>query len=155
MAEASVAVSGVAGGSIGRGLLVYLGVAAEDGPADADWLAGKVRDLRIFEDSAGKMNLSLAEAAAATGTAHSVLAVSQFTLMGDARKGRRPSWAAAAEPGKARALYLRFVAGLRAGGVICETGEFGADMAVRSVNSGPVTVLLDSRVAVAPVGFAQ
>ena len=125
-------------GNIGAGLLVLLGVAATDTEADADYLAEKIAGLRIFEDAEGKMNLSVADVKGA------VLAVSQFTLYGDARKGRRPSFDAAAKPEQARALYEYFVRRIRAFGLVCETGEFQATMRVSLVNEGPVTILLDS-----------
>ena len=144
VSRAEVTVDGEPRGRIGRGLLVYLGVAADDGRADADWLAEKIAWLRIFEDAGGKMNLSIAEAAELSGRPHAVLAVSQFTLMGDARKGRRPSWANAAPPEKARELYEYFMERIRRLGLVCESGEFRARMAVDSVNDGPVTILLDS-----------
>jgi D-tyrosyl-tRNA(Tyr) deacylase len=126
-------------GEIGRGLLVLVGVAAEDGPADVQYLAGKVRELRVFGDEAGKMNRSVDECGGA------VLVVSQFTLLGDVRKGRRPSFDAAAPPEVAKALYEDLVRQLRADGLTVATGEFQAQMAVELVNDGPVTILLDSR----------
>ena len=144
VAEASVTVDGELKGSIGRGLLVYLGVALDDGTTDADWLAEKIAGLRIFDDAEGKMNLSIADAAAQSGWSPAVLAVSQFTLMGDARKGRRPSWARAAPPEKARELYNYFIKQIQHRGLSCESGEFQARMMVSSTNSGPVTILLDS-----------
>ncbi|MCL2190860.1 MAG: D-aminoacyl-tRNA deacylase [Treponema sp.] len=140
--EAGVTVDGKARGRIGLGLLVYLGVALDDGRADADWLAEKIAALRIFDDADGRMNLSLAEV---PGGPCAVLAVSQFTLMGDARKGRRPSWSKAAPPEKARELYEYFMGQIRGRGLVCESGEFQARMMVSSVNCGPVTILLDSR----------
>lgn len=142
--SASVRVDGVLKGKIGRGLLVYLGVAVGDSQRDADWLAEKITGLRIFEDSGGKMNLSLADIPADSGMPPAVLAVSQFTLMGDARKGRRPSWAKAAPPEKARPLYEYFMEKVRSFGFACESGEFQTHMAVESLNDGPVTILLDS-----------
>jgi len=144
VSRASVSVDGATRGEIDGGLLVLLGVAADDDERDALWLAGKTAGLRIFDDADGRMNLSVAEAAAARGGRARALVVSQFTLMGDARKGRRPSWEAAAAPEKARALYGLFVDGLRDLGVLCETGEFRARMTVESANEGPVTILLDS-----------
>jgi D-aminoacyl-tRNA deacylase len=126
-------------GEIGPGLLVLVGVAAEDEPADVQYLAGKVRELRIFGDEAGKMNRSVDECGGA------VLVVSQFTLLGDVRKGRRPSFDAAAPPEMAKALYEDLVRQLRADGLTVATGEFQAQMAVELVNDGPVTILLDSR----------
>lgn len=145
VSRASVSVGGEPRGAIGPGLLIYVGVAPEDGEADADWLAEKIASLRVFPDAEGKMNLSVFQAAAEAGHGPEALAVSQFTLMGDARRGRRPSWAGAAAPEKARGLCERFVASLRALGISCETGEFRASMEVESVNCGPVTILLDSR----------
>jgi D-aminoacyl-tRNA deacylase len=126
-------------GEIGRGLLVLVGVAAADGPADVQYLADKVRELRIFGDEAGRMNRSVEECRGA------VLVVSQFTLLGDVRKGRRPSFDAAAPPEVAKALYEDLVRQLRADGLTVATGEFRAQMAVELVNDGPVTILLDSR----------
>jgi D-tyrosyl-tRNA(Tyr) deacylase len=125
-------------GKIGPGLLVLLGVGKNDAMADAEYLAAKVAGLRIFEDEDGKMNLALVE------THGAVLAVSQFTLYGDARKGKRPSFDEAAPPELARELYEHFVARIRAAGITCETGRFQAMMQVELVNDGPVTVLLDS-----------
>ena len=145
VAEATVRVGEETRGGIGPGLLVYLGVAPDDAEGDADWLADKIAGLRIFDDGAGKMNLSVKEHAEASGTVPAVLAVSQFTLMGDARKGRRPSWTGAAAPEPAAALYRYFVERIRLQGLTCETGEFRANMMVRSVNAGPVTILLDSK----------
>jgi len=125
-------------GKIGPGLLVLLGVAKTDAKTDAEYLAAKIPGLRIFEDENGKMNLSLAE------TGGAVLAVSQFTLYGDVRKGKRPSFDEAAPPNMARELCEYFVAKIRAMGIICETGRFQATMQVELVNDGPVTILLDS-----------
>jgi D-tyrosyl-tRNA(Tyr) deacylase len=126
-------------GEIGPGLLVLVGVAAEDGPADVQYVAAKVRELRIFGDDAGRMNRSVEECGGA------VLVVSQFTLVGDVRRGRRPSFDAAAPPAVAKALYEDLVRQLRADGLTVATGEFQAQMAVELVNDGPVTILLDSR----------
>ena len=126
-------------GEIGPGLLVLLGVEQEDGPADLQYITAKIRDLRIFADDAGKMNLSVHDRRGA------VLVVSQFTLAGDARNGRRPSFASAAPPQIARALYEDVVRELRTSGLRVETGEFQAMMQVALVNDGPVTILLDSR----------
>jgi D-aminoacyl-tRNA deacylase len=125
-------------GEIGRGLLVLLGVGAGDSRADADYLADKIIGLRIFEDAGGKMNLSVAEVGGA------LLVVSQFTLYGDARRGKRPSFDAAAPPQQARELYEYFVEKVRAAGLRCETGRFQEMMQVDLVNDGPVTILLDS-----------
>jgi D-tyrosyl-tRNA(Tyr) deacylase len=123
---------------IGVGLLVLLGVGAEDSEADATYLAGKIVGLRVFEDEQEKMNHDVTEADG------SILAVSQFTLYGDVRRGRRPSFDAAAMAEKARQLYEVFVDQVRAAGVRCETGRFQAMMEVELVNHGPVTILLDS-----------
>jgi D-tyrosyl-tRNA(Tyr) deacylase len=126
-------------GAIDSGLLVLLGVEEGDGPADVQYVSAKIRDLRIFADDAGKMNLSVLDRRGA------VLVVSQFTLSGDARSGRRPSFASAAPPQIARALYEDVVRELQASGLRVETGEFQAMMQVALVNDGPVTILLDSR----------
>jgi len=139
VSRAEVRVDGRATGSIRRGLAVLLGVAREDGEDDARLLADKVAALRVFEDAAGKMNLALAEIAGG------VLVVSQFTLLGDARKGNRPSFVEAAEPDAANALYERFCALLREKRLPVATGVFRATMEVELVNDGPVTILLDSR----------
>jgi D-tyrosyl-tRNA(Tyr) deacylase len=152
--NASVKVDGRLCGKIDQGLLVYLGVARGDAAADADKLAEKIAHLRIFEDAAGKMNLSvkdLADAApqaapgAPQGVTFSVLAVSQFTLLADARKGRRPYYGDAAEPGAAKILYEYFMQKIRDQGLVCEAGVFQAHMEVTYTNDGPVTILLDSR----------
>ena len=137
--RACVRVSGETVGEIGPGLVVLLGVARDDTEADALYLCEKILNLRVFEDAEGRMNLSLAESGGA------LLAVSQFTLYGDARKGRRPSWFDAAPPELARPLYELFVAETRARGARVETGSFQAMMEVELVNDGPVTILLDSR----------
>ena len=139
MSRASVKVGGEITGEIGRGLLVLLGVAHEDTEADADYLAEKIAGLRIFEDHAGKMNLSVMDAGGA------VLAVSQFTLFGDVRRGKRPSFDEAARPERARELYEYFVGRVREAGLRCETGRFQEMMEVELINSGPVTILLDSK----------
>jgi len=133
-----VAVEGNAIGEIGAGLLVLLGVSKTDAEPAADCLVEKIIALRIFEDAEGKMNLSVQEAGGA------LLVVSQFTLYGDVRRGRRPSFDGAARPEEARRLYEYFVAKVRAAGLRCETGQFQAMMEVELVNSGPVTILLDS-----------
>ena len=127
-------------GRIGVGLLVLLGVAKGDSPSDADYLANKIANLRIFEDECGKMNLSLPE------TGGRMLVVSQFTLLGDCRKGRRPSFTAAAEPLIASELYEHFVHQVRRLGISVETGRFQAMMEVALINDGPVTLILESRV---------
>ena len=138
--RARVEVAGEVVGEIGHGLMVLIGAGEGDGPADAELLVDKIANLRIFADQAGKMNRSVLDVGGG------VLAVSQFTLFGDARKGRRPSFIGALEPVAADALYQRVVAGLRAAGVgRVQTGVFGADMLVELVNDGPVTILLDSR----------
>jgi len=139
VSRASVRVGGVLTGEIGKGLLVLLGVAEDDNEADADYLAEKIAGLRIFEDNAGKMNLSVADSGGA------VLVVSQFTLFGDVRRGKRPSFDAAARPEQAKTLYEYFVERVRGGGLRCETGRFQEMMEVESMNSGPVTILVDSK----------
>jgi|SRR5947209_10903735 len=133
-----VTVEGEMAGEIGAGLLVLLGVSKNDTEAAADYLVEKIISLRIFEDASGKMNLSLQDAGGA------LLAVSQFTLYGDVRRGRRPSFDNAARPEQAKQLYEYFVEKVRATGLKCETGQFQAMMEVDLVNSGPVTILLDS-----------
>ena len=136
--SARVLVGGSVAGDIGAGLLVLLGVTHSDTAADARFLAGKVGGLRVFEDAAGRMNLSAADVAA------SLLVVSQFTLYGDCRKGRRPSFDAAAGPEQAQALYDTFIAESRALGLPVATGVFQAHMQVELVNDGPVTLILDT-----------
>ena len=133
-----VTVDGKTVGEIGDGLLVLLGVGNADDEPAADYLVDKIIGLRIFEDEEGKMNLSVQDAGGA------VLVVSQFTLYGDVRRGKRPSFDAAARPEEAKRLYEYFVAKIRAAGLRCETGQFQAMMEVELVNSGPVTILLDS-----------
>ena len=125
-------------GQIERGTVVLLGVASGDRESDAEYLAEKIAGLRIFEDEDGKMNRSVSEAGGA------VLAVSQFTLYGDTRRGKRPSFEAAARPEQARTLYEYFVERIRGQGLRCETGQFQAMMQLELVNDGPVTILLDS-----------
>lgn len=137
--RASVRVGEETVGSVDRGLLALVGVAGGDTDADARALADKVTGLRIFEDAEGKMNLDVS---AVNGA---ILAVSQFTLLGDVRKGRRPSFTAAMAPDPARALFERFVACCAERGVRVETGRFRAEMAVELVNDGPVTILLDTQ----------
>jgi D-tyrosyl-tRNA(Tyr) deacylase len=144
VSEAEVRVAGVVAGRIGRGLLVLLGVAEGDGEAQAVRLAEKVAGLRIFEDDAGKMNLSVADVGGA------VLCVSQFTLYGDVRRGRRPSFERAAQPSIARALYERFCEAIARSGLACERGVFGEHMDVRLTNDGPVTLIIDTEDLEAP-----
>jgi D-tyrosyl-tRNA(Tyr) deacylase len=141
VSRAKVTVNGQLSGEIGLGLLVLLGVGHEDSETDATYLAEKISGLRVFEDSDGKMNRSVQDVGG------SVLAVSQFTLYGDVRRGKRPSFDAAAPPEQARRLYELFVERIRAAGLHCETGRFQEMMQVELVNHGPVTILLDSRKA--------
>lgn len=141
VSEASVSVGGQAVSAIGRGLLVLVGVADGDGEPEARWMAEKTANLRIFEDDAGKMNLSVLEAGG------EVLAVSQFTLLADARKGRRPGFSGAAAPEAAEAMYSRFAELLRQQGCPVKQGVFQAHMQVSLVNDGPVTIVLDSPVS--------
>ena len=136
--SASVTVEGETVGSIGSGLMVLIGVSADDGPADLKYIAEKVPNLRIFDDENGVMNRSLLDAGGA------ILAVSQFTLYGDARGGRRPSYAHAAKPEQANEMYETLIARWRNLGLQVETGRFRAEMQVSLVNDGPVTILLDS-----------
>ncbi len=136
--EASVSVENSIVGQIGPGMLIFLGVGKQDSAADVDVLTGKVSELRIFEDPAGKMNLSAREIKGG------FLVVSQFTLYGNCGKGRRPSFDDAADPHKAEELYHLFIAKLRAKGFKVETGRFRAMMAVSLVNDGPVTFIIDS-----------
>lgn len=137
--QASVSVEGEIKGQVGAGFLVLIGVEEGDGEADFKYIADKVPNLRVFEDDQGKMNRSLLDVDG------EVLAVSQFTLLGDARGGRRPSFIAAARPETANPMYERLVAHWRTQGIRVETGVFGAHMKVSLVNDGPVTILLDSR----------
>lgn len=137
VSEASVRIEGEVIGRIGSGLLVLLGVSKTDSRAEADRLAGKIAHLRIFEDEAGKLNRSLLEVGA------EMLVVSQFTLLGDCRKGRRPSFIEAADPVQAAALYEHFVRQTRSLGVRVQTGRFQTLMAVSLVNDGPVTLILE------------
>ena len=136
--EAHVKVDGETVGAIGKGLVVFLGVGRGDGEAEADYLAGKVSGLRIFEDEAGLMNLSVID------TGGAILSISQFTLYGDCRKGRRPGFTDAAPPDQAAKLYDYFFEALRGQGLEVATGRFQADMKITVVNDGPVTILLDS-----------
>jgi len=138
VSRAQVTVKNEVGGRIGRGLLVLLGVSRDDSDKDADYLAEKISGLRIFEDENKKINLDVAAIHGA------VLVVSQFTLYGDVRRGRRPSFDSAAPPEQANRLYEYFVERIRATGLTCETGRFQEMMQVELVNDGPVTILLDS-----------
>lgn len=138
VSEASVSIAGKTVGAIGKGFLILLGITGDDTPELCAYLAEKCAGLRVFTDENDKMNLSLRDVAG------EVLVVSQFTLYGDCRKGKRPSFIAAARPETAIPLYERFVAELRDRGLHVETGEFGADMAVSLVNDGPVTLILDT-----------
>jgi len=137
--SAQVCVEGRVTGRIGKGLLVLLGVGRGDGEEDLSFLVSKIPELRIFEDASGKFNLSLKEING------EILIVSQFTLYGDCRKGRRPSFTEAEEPARAKNLYEQFVSTLRGQGVPVQTGEFQAKMEVHLINDGPVTLLLDSK----------
>jgi D-aminoacyl-tRNA deacylase len=141
VSSASVSVDGAVISSISKGLLVLLGVAGDDSEADAQYLADKSANLRIFSDDEGKMNLSVSDIRG------EVLVVSQFTLYGDCRKGRRPSFIAAARPEKAESLYEIYTSALTTMGLECKTGVFQAHMDVELVNDGPVTILLDSKKA--------
>lgn len=137
--SAEVRVEGQVVGKVGKGLLVFIGVARGDGENDLAYMVSKIPDLRIFEDETGKFNLSLRE------TAGAMLIVSQFTLYGDCRKGRRPSFTDAEDPPAAKALYDRFISRMKDQGIAVETGEFQAKMEVHLVNDGPVTLWLDSK----------
>ncbi|BDV41674.1 D-aminoacyl-tRNA deacylase [Geotalea uraniireducens] len=139
VSEAAVTVAGETVGAIGPGILVLLGVEKGDAERDAEWLAEKIAGLRIFEDQAGKMNLSVRE------TGGAILAVSQFTLAGNCAKGRRPSFDTAAPPAEGKRLYDYFVARLRHCGLLTATGIFQTEMRVALVNDGPVTFILTSR----------
>ena len=137
--RAAVSVGGQEIARVGAGLLVFVGVASGDGPADVTYTASKIRDLRIFADAEGRLNQSVVEAGG------QVLVISQFTLLGDVRKGRRPSFSGAAAPAEARSTYDAVVAELRAAGLDVKTGQFQSDMDVELINDGPVTILVDSR----------
>lgn len=139
VSRAKVSVDGWTTGEIGLGVLVLVGVAHEDAEADVNYMADKIAGLRIFEDEEGKMNRSVVDVGG------SVLAVSQFTLYGDVRRGKRPSFDAAAPPELARRLYELFVERIRSAGLRCETGRFQAMMQIELLNEGPVTILLDSK----------
>ncbi|MCL2185084.1 MAG: D-aminoacyl-tRNA deacylase [Treponema sp.] len=147
--DASVTVDDIVKGKIESGLLVYLGVAHDDSEKEADWLSEKIVNLRIFNDSEGKMNLSLKDLN--TNEIYSdfsgakVLMISQFTLLADARKGRRPSWNGAAPPEKAKSLYEYFIKTIKNQGLVCKCGEFQAHMMVSYTNDGPVTIILDTK----------
>ncbi len=140
VSRASVTVDGAIISQVAGGLLVLVGVSQKDMESDADYMAEKIAGLRVFEDGDGKMNLSVTEGEAD----RAILVVSQFTLYGDVRRGKRPSFDEAARPEMANELYEYFVERLRAGGIRCETGKFQAMMEVELVNDGPVTILLDS-----------
>lgn len=139
VSQATVRVGEGTVGTIGHGLLVLLGVADGDGPADIEYVASKVAGLRVFPDETGRMNLSVID------TVGAVLVVSQFTLLGDVRRGRRPAFDGAAPPSSARTIYETFIGRLRADGLTVACGQFQADMQVALVNDGPVTILIDSR----------
>jgi len=139
VSEAKVTVEGRVTGEIGQGLMLLVGIGQEDAEQDLTWMADKVAGLRVFEDEAGKMNLSVEDVGGA------ILSVSQFTLYGDCRKGRRPNFMGAARPEAASEFYERFNERLRQRGLRVETGVFGAMMDVSLVNDGPVTLILDSR----------
>ena len=138
VSEASVSISGESTSTIGRGLVVFVGIASGDTNKDAAWMADKIVQLRIFPDAQEKMNLSLADIGG------EMLIVSQFTLQGDCRKGRRPGFSAAAAPELAEPLYRRFIEEVLRHGIGTATGTFQATMAVRLINDGPVTMMLDS-----------
>jgi D-tyrosyl-tRNA(Tyr) deacylase len=138
VARAEVSVAGEQIGGIGAGLVALLGIAAEDSEAEADWLLDKMLDLRIFQNADGKFDRSLRD------TGGELLVVSQFTLIADTRKGRRPSFTGAARPEHAIPLYERFIARAREAGVVTASGRFGASMQVELVNDGPVTIVLDT-----------
>lgn len=139
VSRASVAVDGEVIGRIEKGLLVLLGVSDDDTDADLNYMADKVSGLRIFEDEEEKMNLSVADIGG------EILVISQFTLYGDCRKGKRPSFVSAGKPDYANAMYEKFVKALSEKGFNVQTGEFGADMKVELVNDGPVTLMIDSK----------
>lgn len=138
VSSASVSVEGQLVGAIEQGLLVLLGIGPGDGPAEVQWLSNKLAGLRIFEDETGRMNRSVLDVGGAA------LVISQFTLYGDCRKGRRPSFVGAAPPAAAEPLYLSFCEALAAHGLPVERGRFGAHMAVELLNDGPVTLILDT-----------
>ncbi|MBM4013342.1 MAG: D-tyrosyl-tRNA(Tyr) deacylase [Planctomycetes bacterium] len=142
--EGEVTVDGAVTGRVGRGFVVLLGVAQGDGEREADYLARRIHELRVFEDAGGKMNLALADVAGG------VLAVSQFTLLAGLARGRRPDFLAAAPPEEGKRWFERFVELLRQRGIEVQTGVFGATMAVRLVNAGPATFILDTRQLLPP-----
>lgn len=142
--RSKVTVNGEIVGAIDKGMNVLLGISREDTPADAEYIVKKLSGLRIFDDSDGVMNLNAFDAAP-EGQAPQILAISQFTLYGDARKGNRPSYIMAQSPDSAREIYAYFIERLRASGFHVETGVFQAEMQVEILNDGPVTILLDSR----------
>jgi len=137
--SAEVRIDGRVSGKIGKGLLVFVGVGQGDGDTDLSYMASKIPELRIFEDASGKFNLSLRDVGG------EVLIVSQFTLYGDCRRGRRPSFTDAAEPAAAKNLYEELISKMKGQGIPVQTGEFQARMEVDLINDGPVTLLLDSR----------
>ena len=137
--DASVSVDGKVCGSVGKGLCVLLGVETDDGDKDLEYIIDKVAGLRIFDDENGVMNLSILDMGG------EILSISQFTLLGDVRHGKRPSWIRAERPEKANEMYMRFNNGLRAKGINVEEGVFQAEMLVEIHNDGPVTILLDSK----------
>lgn len=139
VSQASVSVAGSRVGEIGLGILAFVGIGQDDGKTDLEWLAAKLTGLRIFEDSEGKMNRSLIDVKG------KLLLVSQFTLFGDCRRGKRPSFSEAAPPEIAKELFDQLVEYIRQQGVTVETGQFQAEMDVSLVNNGPVTILLDSK----------
>jgi len=138
VSRAQVSIEDIVKGSIGRGIVVFVGISTEDSQKDLQWLAEKIVHLRIFEDNNGKMNTSL------TDIKGEVLIISQFTLYGDCRKGRRPGFSGAAPPLKAEPYYQQFVEEVKSKGIQVATGTFQADMQVELINDGPVTLLLDS-----------
>lgn len=139
VSSSKVSVNGVTVGEIGRGITVLLGVIPEDTQRDIDWLAEKIVNLRIFDDEDGKMNLSVSDVGG------EILVISQFTLCGECKKGRRPSWAKAAEPGFANEMYIKFIEAVKKEGIPVAHGQFQAYMAVDIQNDGPVTLMIDTK----------
>ena len=139
VSSSKVSVEGRVVGGIGRGITVLLGVVPEDDQRDIDWLAEKIVNLRIFDDEDGKMNLSVSDVGG------EILVISQFTLCGECKKGRRPSWAKAAEPGFANEMYIKFIEAVKKEGIPVEHGQFLAYMAVDLQNDGPVTLRIDTK----------